>query len=394
MLALDVLLMAASAPLVCFAAYLCLLALLARRNPEASGSGTTRFAVVVPAHDEELGITRTVESLLALDYDADRFEIVVVADNCSDRTAELAAAAGARVLVRQHATERGKGYALNFAFERLMEEQRFDAFVVVDADTGVSPNLLTAVAARLERGAHAVQAHYRVQNPMDSWRTRLMVLALALFHDVRSLARERLGLSVGLRGNGMAFSRALLERVPHTAFSIVEDLEYGIRIGMEGYRVHYAEEAAVFGDMVAGERDSRSQRERWEAGRRAIRRQLAGPLLVRALKTRDPVLFDLAMDLLVLPLAALAGWVALGLGAAGASVALLARPVWLIAPWGAAAAAMTVYVGRGISISGLGMRGVAALLWAPVYLIWKVALRIRSLGASQREWVRTARAGK
>ena len=98
----------------------------------------------------------------------------------------------------------------------------------MDADTLVSPNLLRAFAARLDAGAAAVQARYGVRNPDASWRTRLMAIAFALFHDLRSLGRERLGLSAGLRGNGMCFSTRLLREVPHQAFSVVEDLEYGL----------------------------------------------------------------------------------------------------------------------------------------------------------------------
>src|SRR5205823_3666605 len=101
---------------------------------------------------------------------------------------------------------RGKGYALAHAFEHALDDGFADAVAVVDADTSVSPNLLRAFAGRFDRGAVAAQAEYGVSNPEASWRTRLMVIALSLFHTLRSLARERLGVSAGLRGNGMAFS--------------------------------------------------------------------------------------------------------------------------------------------------------------------------------------------
>ena len=122
--------------------------------------------------------------------------------------------------------------------------------MVVDADTVVSRNLLSAFAARFERGASAVQADYGVRNPHASWRTRMMAIALAAFHGVRSAARERLGLSCGLRGNGMAFTKALLHAHPPAAFSIVEDLEYGIQLGYAGIRVEYVPEARVLGQMA------------------------------------------------------------------------------------------------------------------------------------------------
>jgi hypothetical protein len=151
----------------------------------------------------------------------------------------------------------------------------------------VSPNLLRAFARRFEAGAHAVQASYGVRNARASWRTRLLVIALALFHVLRSLGRERLGLSVGLRGNGMGLSREVLRRVPHDAFSIVEDVEYGLQIGEAGYRVHHVAEAEVRGDMAEREGASRAQRRRWERGRRALARAYGPRLFREALARRD-----------------------------------------------------------------------------------------------------------
>src|SRR3954464_13680475 len=110
-----------SLPVLACTTYLFVLVLLSgRRKAPTPPPPTLRFDIIVPSHNEEAGIAETVTSLLALDYPKDRFRVLVVADNCSDRTADLARAAGATVLERQSATERGKGYALNFAFERVL----------------------------------------------------------------------------------------------------------------------------------------------------------------------------------------------------------------------------------------------------------------------------------
>ncbi len=390
------LLASAALPPLGAASYLGLLALLARRvapPADAPPADTPHFDVVVPAHDEEPVVAATVASLLALDWPRERLRVFVVADNCSDHTAERAARAGAQVLVRVDPERRGKGYALAFAFERVLADGLAAAVVVVDADTLVSTNLLRAFAARLVRGEQALQAEYGVSNALDSWRTRLMRLAFALFHDLRSLARERLGVSCGLRGNGMAFTPEVLRRVPHDAFSIVEDLEYGIRLGRAGYRVAYVGEARVCGQMVAGEQASRSQRRRWEGGRFLIARQQAPGLLARAVRERSALLFDLALDVLVPPLSYVALALALGLGACAAAVAL--HVPLLLAPWlwGAAALALLLYVGRGLTLSGLGLRGLLDLAWAPVYVAWKLALMLSPRARSTGEWVRTSRKG-
>src|SRR6202042_114562 len=191
---------------------------------------------------------------------------------------------------------RGKGYALAHAFQACLadEGRKTDAVVVVDADTVVSHNLLRSFDERLQAGARAVQADYAVRNPDDGWRTRLMAIAFGMFHVVRSTGRERFGVSCGLRGNGMCFTTELLGQVPHQAFSVVEDVEYGIRLGENGHRVHYAGEAHVYGEMVTSEKASRSQRSRWEGGRLEMAKKHALPLLRRAFQERNPMLADLA----------------------------------------------------------------------------------------------------
>lgn len=391
MSALEILLVVAAGPSAVASGYLGMLALFSRRGPPlAPTTGRLRFDVIVPAHDEEQGIAETVQNLLALDYPRDLFRVLVVADNCSDDTAARAAAAGAEVLVRNDAELRGKGNALTWAFTLSLAGEA-DAVVVVDADTLASPGLLRVFASHLEAGAQALQADYGVRNPRASWRTRMITIALALFHGVRSLGRARLGLSCGLRGNGMCFTRALLHAVPHRAFSIVEDLEYGLQLGEAGYRVHYAGDAHVYGEMVATERASRSQRRRWEGGRIQLLRLHGARLLRLALARRDRILLDLAMDVLVPPLSILVAVVALGLAASiglalhrGSAVA----PLWI---WAASAGALSGYVLRGWQLSGTGARGLVDLLYAPAYMAWKVTLFFRRDPAQKEEWVRTAR---
>jgi GT2 family glycosyltransferase len=382
-------------PVLAASVYLGFLAVLARRSPAPAaprGGGRARFDVIVPAHNEEAGIERTVASLLDVDYPRELFRVIVVADNCDDETAALARRAGAMVSERHDDQNRGKGYALEHGFALSRSEGFAQSVVVVDADTDVSRNLLTAFAARIEAGEHAVQAHYGVRNAADSWRTRLLAIAFALFHGVRSLGRERLGLSCGLRGNGMAFTHEVLERVPYAAFSIVEDLEFGIQLGQHGVRVAYAAEAHVLGDMPEGERASRSQRERWERGRRTIVRQYAGALLRAAVARRDALRLDLAADLLVPPLAQLAVVVALG---GMLSVGAVVLGVGAAAPgavlWAVAALALAIYVARGCELSGLGARAFLDLLWAPVYIAWKLARLIRPRRQAPTAWVRTSR---
>jgi cellulose synthase/poly-beta-1,6-N-acetylglucosamine synthase-like glycosyltransferase len=391
----DLLLAITALPPLCAGSYLLWLTLFSRRSASpAPGAVQRRFEIVIPAHNEESGIAQTIESVRAIDYPREMFAVTVIADNCTDRTAELAQAAGARVILREDQARRGKGYGLAYAFARILREGHADGLVVVDADTVVSPNLLRAFSARLKNGAHVVQADYAVRNPFDSWRTRLMAIALGSFHVLRSLARERLKVSCGLRGNGMCFTATVLKKVPHDAVSLVEDLEYGIRLGEGGYRVHYAAEAHVYGAMVAGATAARSQRRRWEGGRWALAKRDGPRLLSRAWVKRDPLLLDLALDLLIPPLSFIIFLDVLGLVASAA----LALARGAIGPslivWSLSGLFAAGYVFRGWALSGTGAQGLVDLLCAPVYVIWKMTLLLKRSADRGDKWIRTARQGE
>jgi cellulose synthase/poly-beta-1,6-N-acetylglucosamine synthase-like glycosyltransferase len=387
---LNVALLWLAVPGVFASLYLLLCTLLSAAPRSAPRSRRElRFDLIVPAHDEESGIARTVHSLLQLDWPADRFRVLVIADNCTDSTAEIARAAGAKVLERTAADQRGKGYALAYAFEYSRSSGLADAVVIVDADAEVSANLLEAFAVRIERGALAVQAHYGVLNPWSSWRTRLITIAKSSFHIVRSRARERLRVSCGIRGNGWCVTHELLRQVPYRAFSLTEDLEYGIDLGMAGFRVVYADEAHANADMVSGEKAAREQRQRWEAGRLQLIRTKTLPLLRAAVARRSTVCFDLALDLLVLPLSYIVLDVAALIAVAGL-LTWLHVSVW---PWlwvgFACSCCVFLYVFRGWQLSGIGAQGLLDLARTPAFLLWKIVLVLRRNRSS--EWVRTDR---
>jgi len=368
--------------------YLVLLTWLSARpaSPPRS-SRKIFFDVVVPAHDEAAGIGETISSLKRLSWPSAQYRILVVADNCNDATAAISRDAGATVLERRDLTRRGKGYALAHAFTWSRSAGIADAVAVVDADSVVSVNLLESFAARIETGACALQAHYGVLNATDSWRTRLMAIALGSIHKVRSRARERLGLSCGIRGNGWCVTHALLDRVPYRSFSLTEDVEFGIDLGLAGHRVAYCDESHVNGEMVTTERAARSQRQRWEGGRMGLIREKLPALLRAAFACRDWVCLDLAVDLLVLPLSYVVvnviGIIVIGaLSPDGFRPALLA--VGLID-----VLALTAYVCRGWMLSGIGIVGFWDLLRVPGFLFWK--LLVIRFQPKAETWIRTKR---
>lgn len=391
---------------VALAAVLSLLTLLAaaatRQSALPPAALPLHLAVVVPAHNEELVLGATLASLTLQDYPAGYAQIVVVADNCTDGTAAIARSRGAAVLERT-SDERGKGYALNFAIAHLLAQPITpDAIVIIDADTQAAPDFLRRMSACIAqnkdpRGYGAWQGRYGVLNAGDGWRAALMTAAFDLVNHVKPLGRDRLGLSAGLKGNGMAFTTPLAAALPWPGGSLTEDLDYGLELARRFHlRVQYVPEARVAAQMPATAAQAASQRKRWEQGRAGLVRERALPLLMESLRRRSLLLFDAAWDLLTPPLAELAALLLafLALTALGAAMHLLPHPaLWLGASL-FGLLALIVYVLGGLRVAGAGPDAYAALLQAPFYAVWKIALLVTGRKPARNtpdEWVRTER---
>jgi len=351
--------------------------------PKVIGTKIDKLAIVIPAHDEAASIVRCVRSIAACTRpDSVETETIVVADNCSDATADLARGSGARVLVRSDSVRRGKGFALKFAFKTLLDEG-FDAVFIVDADSVVDTNLLLEIVRPFRAGADGVQVRYVVLNSDASLRTRLMNVALMAFNVLRARGRERMGVSVGIFGNGFGLSRAALEAVPYDANSLVEDLEYHLQLVRAGRRIVFVDRTRVRAEMPAGGRGASTQRARWEGGRlRTAVQNLPG--LFAGVITGKLRLLEPALELLLLPLA----FHVTLLGLAALMPFALMRIYALFA-----LALVAIHVVAGILVGGGDWRDFAALLCAPFYVLWKLAALPRTLQSarSAAPWVRTDR---
>ena len=232
-----------------------------RRMPSAAPHHT--FAILIPAHNEETTLPAALRSVAALDYPPDRVRVCVVADNCTDGTAAVARAAGVTCLVRDDPWKRGKGYALALGLAHVLEESP-DAVLILDADCVLNPGALRAFDAELAAGADAVQSVVRSRNADDGPGGYVAAVGAAA-DEALAAGLDRLGLSVPLRGTGMAFRRHLLEAVPWSAFGVVEDAEYAGLLRAAAVRVRYCGEAVASSDAPVGLADLWRQRRRWRA---------------------------------------------------------------------------------------------------------------------------------
>ncbi len=357
-----------------------------RRGPAAPGEHL-ELVVLVPAHNEEKVIDGTLAAVEGLDYPPDRFEVVVIADNCDDRTAQVAREAGATVLVRFDAERRGKGWALAWALERLREGRQGDAVVFLDADCQPSPNLLRILDARLRAGYEAVQASYVVSNPHESWSSALRYAAFSLMNWVRPLGKDALGLSCGILGTGFALTWDLLERHPWDTFSLSEDHDYHLGLVAAGVRVGFAPEALVSSAMPTTLRDSREQNLRWEGGKGELIRGWTPKLVREGLRRRDAGRLHAGLEPLVPPQSLLlVGNTAI----AAIGAATRSRSVLRVAALNVLG--QTVYVFGGLMLVRAPPVVYRALLLAPLLAAWKLALYARlAAGRGPEGWVPTRR---
>lgn len=371
-----------------------LLILLAAAAASRRGAGDMapkpsrrRFLILVPAHDEEQVIEPTLTALQSMSYPRENSVVVVVADNCTDRTAEVAARAGITVWERHDATRRGKGYALNWALARAAGGVDYDSVLMVDADCRASPNLLAVVAAQLDAGHDAVQVDYVVADPERAWSVGLRYAAFALMNTVRPLGKTSLGLSCGLLGTGMAFRREALDAVPWDAFSIVEDAEYHAKFVASGRKVVFAPTARVTSEMPSSLSSSTDQQMRWEGGRGVTIRKTTSPLVVEAIRRRDPVRLNAGLEWLVPPQSLL---VAAQLAVGTAAALLKAR--FTVRLCAVLLVAQAVFVVGGLKLVRAPAAVYRALLFAPLLIAQKLSIYAKlALGRTPTAFVRTTR---
>jgi cellulose synthase/poly-beta-1,6-N-acetylglucosamine synthase-like glycosyltransferase len=393
-----------------------------RNTPERPFALPTRFFILIPAHNEEKLLPSLLQNLQQLDYPASHYTVHVVADNCTDETAAVAREMGAVVHERTNEDERGKGYALQWLVRRLIQNvQECDAFVILDADTIVSPGFLRVMNARLGHGERVIQAYYAVRDPDRSWSAGLRYAALTVLHYLRPQGRMVLGGSAGLKGNGMVFTADVMKRHVWPA-SVTEDIELHMALLLDGERVTFAPDAVVWAEMPDTLAGSQSQTDRWEQGRIQMARRYVPRLLQRAWRERGKgrsfLMFDAAMEHIIPPFSILTALSGIGflvsfllagvqflgrrkksserpserrLSAKKVSISNYLPKVNLFIAFFIVFGQL-IYLLSGLRLARAPKNVYTSLLYAPGYVVWKTLQYGRVLfGKKEEEWVRTTR---
>jgi hypothetical protein len=394
MTALHGLCLALLAPPLLSCAYywaLAVVALVLRpRAPAPAGPPQTRFAVVIPAHNEEAGIGDTLRSCAELDYPPDLYRVVVIADNCTDATADVARR-GAEVLERHDPDLRGKGHALAWALPLILppdaDRGGIDAVVLLDADCTMDPHALRSFAARLVAGQRVVQARVQTANPDATPVSYAAAVGNLLENDLFYTAKDRLGGVVFLRGTGMALAAEVLASHPWSAFSLAEDSEYTLTLLRAGVAVRWAGEVTVRSDSPTGLRQLRVQRRRWAAA-------LSTPATSPAIPGNVGRRLDARLTRLALSRPLVLGATLLAALAAGSCYQYDPNPAGAdLALAGAAALLLqSAYFLLGVALLGITPRRLGLLARTPLVVVRLFGIAVRGLaGKRPRAWVRTPR---
>ena len=333
-----------------------------------------RFLVLVPAHNEQSVIKGCVEAIAANVRPRDI--VLVVADRCTDATGEIARSLGASVLERGPHEEAGRAAARQAGLEHARTLD-WDAVVMLDADSVIAPGFFDACERAMASGAQAVQA--RSESRRGSTITAEASLAAFTLQGITiPRGRDRLGLSVRLRGTGMVIRReTALAHHFHAPAS--EDLFFTLDLLLDGVRCRHVDDARLV-SAGAGTWDALgTQKLRYEAGRMSAAGAFAPRLLRRALRRRDAACLEAAWFLLTPPFALAVLSVMLG-----CALAAIAGAWPVAAVFGAGLAVLALALVTGLVQARSGLRTWLALLAAPWYLCWKVVVQLRALASILR----------
>jgi len=346
-------------------------------------------AVVVPAHNESAGLLPTLADIKAQLRPADR--LLVVADNCTDDTSALAAAAGAAVIDRNDPERMGKGYALAWGLRHL-EPHPPDIVIIIDADCRLTDTLIARLAAACTTAHRPVQALDLMTAPKNSpINSRVAEFAWRVKNWVRPLGLKALGLPCQLMGTGMAFPWHLIRSTDLASGLIVEDLKLGLDLAIADNAPLFCPSACVISEFPSSFEGVQSQRRRWEQGHLGMILTAAPRLIVAAVRQRNVDLLALALDVAVPPLSFLAMLV-VAMSVVGALATLLGFPSTAMLV--SVASLLTFLTGVVLSWlkCGRDVLPPRAILSIAPYILGKIPLYCRILlQRSSLQWIRSDR---
>ncbi|MGN0143528.1 MAG: glycosyltransferase family 2 protein [Clostridium sp.] len=284
--------------ITCYYLILGLFGLFRKKNKKVC-EPKNKFALLIAAHNEEVVIGSLIESMLQLDYPKELYDVFVIADNCTDDTAKIAGKYGVNVCERFSEDKRGKGYALEWMFDKLFKmEKKYDAVAIFDADNLVHKNFLKEMNAKMQEGYKVVQGYIDSKNPNDSWIAAAYSIAFWTQNRMFQLARENVGFSNQIGGTGFVVETETLKELGWGATCLTEDLEFTCKLVLNGEKVGWAHDAIIYDEKPLKLGQSWTQRKRWMQGFADVASRYFFKLLKKSIVERKFYVFDCALYVL------------------------------------------------------------------------------------------------
>lgn len=348
-----------------------------------------RLLFLIPAHDEELHTAACVNSVFAIEYPHDRFDVVLIADNCSDATAIIAEQCGATVLKRSDPENPGKPAALAWAISQLPIDA-YEACVVLDADSILDSGFASSLSDSRPLRSKSVQTYFGLQNEWETWLTRLSGVLGRIRYEVSYPRKRRANLNCPLTGNGMVIGSDLLSDDGWQAFSLTENWELFANYTVDGTIIDLNARARLYSEEAGSTSQGRTQRTRWMAGRWSVfRNSWRGLLLSNRIGFRQKLdaLCELGRPSPALHLALVTSILVM-------SFTILESPFRWIIVVVALCSLLPEVEGVIRVLVGHPKRGTIIVDFArlPGYVIWRVAITFATvLGKSPTTWKKTER---
>ena len=287
--------------LLCCSYQFCYVAAPFIRKKKTCGSAKLhRYAVLIAARNEQAVITQLIESIRNQTYPSHLVKIFVVADNCTDDTAAKARAAGAIVWERFDNQRVGKGYALDFLYDKICKmypRNAFDGFFVFDADNLLDENYIAEMNKMFSSGKKIITSYRNSKNYGRNWVSAGLSLWFLWESQFLNRARNLLGTSCAVSGTGFLFHRSIIEKTGGWKFFLLtEDIEFNVHHVIDGEKIAYCESAIFYDEQPVKFSQSWSQRMRWSRGYIEVLRKYGLKLLKSTITKSSFSCFDMAMN--------------------------------------------------------------------------------------------------
>lgn len=348
----------------------------------------TSVKVLIPAHNEETIITQTLQTIIPQLKPTD--QLIVIADNCSDRTAEIVTEMGIKVIERENQELKGKGYALDYGL-KFLDDHSPDVVIFVDADCILKPEAIKNLTEKAIATQKPVQGLYLMENPpQPTPKDQISAFAFKVKNLVRPLGLYNIKQPCLLTGTGMAFPWEVIKQVNLASSHIVEDMKLGLDLAIAGYSPVFCPAAEIMGVLPQQKQAATTQRTRWEHGHLQTALSYVPLLIKESIKQKRLDLLILALDLSIPPLSL---FVSIWLGLTLISLVMIILNVSYIPFILSAMAGFMIFTAILIAWFKFGKEELPliTLVKIPFYILWKIPLYIRFLFKRENQWIRTER---